>query len=198
MLYNGIVLSVLIICSYAKIVNTWNLFCLHTHILSHTNTDTRTQSYTRTYTHTHAISRDRTDTGKCGYSVPAVTCVPAISKYSLSTCRRRTATSGKVWICRGHREAGPGIPSIEFFFFSWSDRNHRVGYFVTIWRVSSASWPTPCILLCFDLAWFFYFYYFYTFQTKNAWLDSLYHFSLQFCVSCEGTPCTDRTTNVWL
>ncbi len=75
----------------------------HTHTLSLTHSHT---THTHTHTHTHTTG-DRTERGKCGYSVPAATCVPSILEYLFSTCCRRTATSGKVRIWCGHREACP-------------------------------------------------------------------------------------------
>ena len=77
----------------------------HTHTLTHTHT----QSLTHTHTHTHTTG-DRTEMSKCGYSVPAATCVPSILEYLFTTGCRRTATSGKVRIWCGHREACMSSP----------------------------------------------------------------------------------------
>ena len=68
----------------------------HTH--THTHTHARTHARTHTHTHTHTHTGDRTERGKCGYSVPAAKCVPSILEYLFSPCCRRTATPGKVRI----------------------------------------------------------------------------------------------------
>ena len=82
-------------------------------------------THTHTHTHTHTQTGDRTERGKCGYLIPAATCVPSILEYLFSTCCRRTATSGKMRISCGHREACPAQ--------------------------CLQSWPTPHKLLGFQL-----------------------------------------------
>ena len=91
--------------------------------------------------------------------VPVLT----ILKYSLFTCHRWKATSGKVRIRCAHHEADPVYPLL-------------VNCYVLVWHN----------------------FIFLRFQTRNAWIDNLYHFNLQFYVGCERIPFTDRTIIPWL
>ena len=92
--------------------------------------------------------------GKCGYSVPAATCIPSILEYLFSSCCRRTATSGKARIWCGHREACPAQ--------------------------CLQSWPTPHKLLGFPLGHISFFLILNKTRTLGLTIST---FSLQTCVS---------------
>ena len=131
----------------------------HTHHTTHTHTHSLTHSHTP-HTHTHTHTGDRTERGKCGYSVPAATCVPSTTKYLFSTCCRRTATPGKVRI---------GAATVKLV----QPSAYRVG---------------PPLINCsvFDLGMF---HFSDPLQIKNTRLDNLYHLVCNLVsVSCELTP----------
>ena len=146
----GIVWNVLInICEYAKVLHTWNSSGLHTHTIN----------YTHTHTHTHTTG-DRTERGKCGYSVPAVTRVPSILEYLFSTCGNGQQRQEK---CEFQVVRPP-------------------------WSLSSPVLVRPLLINCSvsDLG---IFHFSDILQTKNARLDNLYHLVCNFVpVSCELTP----------